>query len=54
MFRTDVIHYLECYRETFACECAVGVDDSIGLGEKVWIPVVMSMSNAIKNKINLE
>lgn len=37
-----------------ASDCTVGVDDSIGLGEKVLIAVVMYISNAIRNKINLD
>lgn len=55
MLRTDVIQSFSLSRvlSRDARELAVAVNDSVRLGEKVLIAVVLHISNVIKNKIKL-
>lgn len=55
MLRTDVMQSFSLSRvlSRDARELAVAVNDSVRLGEKVLIAVVLHISNVIKNKIKL-
>lgn len=55
MLRTDVIQSFSLSQvlSRDARELAVAVNDSVRLGEKVLIAVVLHISNVIKNKIKL-
>lgn len=55
MLRTDVIQSFSLSQvfSRDASELTVAVNDSVRLGEKVLIAVVLNISNVIKNKIKL-